>query len=146
VLAIAAGLACFAGVALAAASDRWPSALLASAALFGAFSFPMYSLCVAHANDVMQKEEFVEASSGLLLANGLGSVAAPTLASLAMSHIGPSGLFLYTALIHAGMVVFVLHRMHRRPALGGEHLPFVPLAETTPAVVTLDHDRGSEAA
>jgi MFS family permease len=145
VLAIAAGLACLAGLALAVASYAWPAGLLIAAALFGAFSFPMYSLCVAHANDVMAKEEFVEASSGLLLSNGLGSVLAPLAASLAMTAAGVSGLFVYTAAIHAGMVVFVLHRMRRRPVLPGEHEHFVPLVETTPAVMTLDHDRGGEA-
>jgi MFS family permease len=138
VLAVAAGLSALAGIALVFASHAWPGGLLVSAALFGAFSFPMYSLCVAHANDVMEREEFVEASSGLLLANGLGSALAPTIASLAMTKIGPSGLFLYTAVIHAAMIVFVLHRMRRRAVLPGEHERFVPLAEATPTVVTLD--------
>jgi MFS family permease len=132
-------LAALAGIAVALASHyAWPHGLLIAAALFGAFSFPLYSLCVAHANDVMEKEEFVEASSGLLLSNGLGSVLAPTIASLAMTKVGPSGLFLYTAAVHAAMVVFVLHRMRRRAMLPGEHATFVPLAETTPTVVTLD--------
>lgn len=139
VLAVACVLAALAGIALAMASYYgWPMGLLLAAAAFGAFSFPMYSLCVAHANDVMEREEFVEASSGLLLANGLGSVLAPTLASLVMARLGPSGLFLYTAVIHAAMVVFVLHRMRRRAMLPGEQEPFVPLQETSPAVVTLD--------
>lgn len=138
VLALASGLAALAGIGLMLASRGWSGALLPSAALFGAFSFPLYSLCVAHANDVMVKEEFVEASSGLLLANGLGAVLAPTLASLAMVQIGPGGLFLYTATIHAAMVVFVLHRMRRRAVLPGDHGQFVPLAEATPTVLTLD--------
>jgi MFS family permease len=139
ILAVACVLAALAGLAVALASHyAWPHGLLIAAALFGAFAFPMYSLCVAHANDVMEKEEFVEASSGLLLSNGLGSVLSPTIASLAMAKIGPSGLFLYTAAIHAAMVVFVLHRMRRRAVLPGEHANFVPLAEATPTVVTLD--------
>jgi MFS family permease len=146
VLGVECGLAALAGVALATANYyAWPAGLLVSAALFGAFSFPMYSLCVAHANDVMEREEFVEASSGLLLANGLGSVLAPILASLAMSRLGPSGLFLYTAVIHAALVVFVLHRMRRRAILPGGQEPFVPLTEATPTVVTLD-PRSDEAA
>jgi hypothetical protein len=62
-----------------------------------------------------------------------------------MTTIGPSGLFLYTAVIHAAMVVFVLHRMRRRAVLPGEHAAFVPLTETTPTVVTLD-PRSDEAA
>jgi MFS family permease len=146
VLGVECGLAALAGVALATANYyAWPAGLLVSAALFGAFSFPMYSLCVAHANDVMEREEFVEASSGLLLANGLGSVLAPILASLAMARLGPSGLFLYTAVIHAALVVFVLHRMRRRAVLPSGQEPFVPLTEATPTVVTLD-PRSDEAA
>jgi len=139
VIALACGLAVLAGLALAILGGLWTRAIFPLTVLFGAFAFPLYALCVAHANDMMAKDEFVEASSGLLLANGVGSAIGPVLASGAMSVVGPSGLFLYTAAIHAGMLAFVLHRIGRRaPAPPEERGSFVAVPEYSPAVMTLD--------
>jgi len=41
--------------------------------LFGVFAFPLYSLSVAHTNDAINPEDFVEASSSLLLTFGVGA-------------------------------------------------------------------------
>lgn len=41
--------------------------LLALAALYGASSLTIYSLCVAHVNDIADPERFVEVASGTLL-------------------------------------------------------------------------------
>jgi MFS family permease len=139
VIALACGLAVLAGLALAVVGGLWVRAIFPLTVLFGAFAFPLYALCVAHANDMMAKDEFVEASSGLLLANGVGSAIGPILASGAMSVIGPSGLFFYTAVIHAVMLAFVLHRIRQRaPAPPEERGSFVAVPEHSPAVVTLD--------
>jgi MFS family permease len=141
VIALACGLAVIAGLALAIIGGLWPRAIFPLTVLFGAFAFPLYALCVAHANDMMAKDEFVEASSGLLLANGVGSAIGPLFASGAMSLLGPSGLFFYTAIIHAGMLAFVLHRIRQRaPAPPEERGSFVAVPEHSPAVVTLHPD------
>ncbi|HEU0071841.1 MAG TPA: MFS transporter [Alphaproteobacteria bacterium] len=139
VIALACGLALVAGIALAIVGAVWPRTIFLLTVAFGATAFPIYALCVAHANDMMAKDEFVEASSGLLLANGIGSAIGPILASTAMSAIGPSGLFLYTAVIHAAMLSFVVYRMGQRsPAPAEEKGAFTAMSETSPAVVTLD--------
>ncbi|HEY4134973.1 MAG TPA: MFS transporter [Alphaproteobacteria bacterium] len=139
VLALASGLAVCAGLALAIFGGLWTRAIFPFAVLFGACAFPLYALCVAHANDMMAKDEFVEASSGLLLANGIGSAIGPLFASAAMSLLGPSGLFVYTAAIHAIMLAFVLYRIRQRaPAAPEERGSFVPVPESSLAVVTLD--------
>ena len=68
------GLLLSADVALA---DLSPLALVAVAALFGAAIYPQYSLCVAHTNDFVGREDFVEASSGLLLTWAIGASIGP---------------------------------------------------------------------
>lgn len=139
VIALVCTLGIGAGLALAIVGGMWTRAIFPLAVLFGAFSFPLYALCVAHANDMMARDEFVEASSGLLLANGIGSTIGPMIAGAAMQAVGPSGLFFYTAVIHAGMMVFTLHRMRQRaPAPPEERENFVPVAESSSSVVTLD--------
>lgn len=137
VIALVCGLAVLAGLALAIFGSLWTRAIYPLTVLFGAFAFPLYAICVAHANDKMPRDEFVELSSGLLLANGVGSAIGPILASAAMSAIGPSGLFVYTALIHAAMLVYVLHRIRlRAPAPQEERGNFVPVSESSPSILT----------
>ena len=139
VIALACGLAVLAGLALAIVGGLWTRAIYPLTVLFGAFAFPLYAICVAHANDMMPRDEFVEASSGLLLANGVGSAIGPILASAAMSAIGPSGLFVYTATIHAAMLAFVLYRIRQRaPAPAEDRGSFVPVSESSSSILTLD--------
>jgi MFS family permease len=74
VIAAVALLAACAGVALAAFGGRSPALALALVGLFGMVTLPMYGLSVAHANDRLPREMFIEASATLLLINALASV------------------------------------------------------------------------
>ncbi|HET6522573.1 MAG TPA: MFS transporter, partial [Geminicoccaceae bacterium] len=71
-------------VCLAAAGAALGLALLEGAAgplalplvfAFGAAALSLYSVCVAHANDYVRADEFVEASSELLMMFGIGAMA-----------------------------------------------------------------------
>ncbi|MDX1604889.1 MAG: MFS transporter [Candidatus Competibacterales bacterium] len=115
--------------------------LIALSALFGAFVYTQYSLCVAHTNDFIDAADFVEASSGLLLAYGVGASIGPFVAALVMEWTYPGALFIYTALIHGLFVLFTLYRMTRRAALPPEQREeFIPAggARTTPAAIEFD--------
>ncbi|WP_428670030.1 MFS transporter [Roseibium sp.] len=88
----------------------------ASAVLVGMFSQPLYAIAVAHAFDHAAPEEFVETSSGMLLAYGIGSIGGPLAASSIMSHTGPSGLFIMVVAANVLMVAFILARIITRQA------------------------------
>jgi MFS family permease len=116
--------------------------LIAVASLFGGAIYSQYSLCVAHTNDFVDREEFVEASSGLLLTWAIGASIGPVLGAFAIDLFGPDGLFLYTALAHAGFVAFTVYRMTRRaPVPPEERAPYVATgrpSRTTPVALELD--------
>jgi MFS family permease len=115
-----------AAVALAAlALEASRPALFALAFLFGGLALPMYSLCVAHTNDFLRPEQMVAASSGIVLIYGIGAICGPFTAGWIMSAIGPSGFFLFLAVIHAAVGLFALYRMSRRPA-PEERSPYIP--------------------
>ena len=57
-------------------------------------------------------------SSGLLLIFGVGSIAGPLISGLAMSAMGPRGLFVATLGAHVITISFMLWRMTRRQAVG----------------------------
>jgi MFS family permease len=119
-----------------------PFALVVVAALFGAAIYPQYSLCVAHTNDFVSREDFVEASSGLLLTWAIGASIGPVLGAFAMEGLGTGGLFLYTAAAHAGFAVFTIYRIGQRasvpPAERDRYVAAGRPSRTTPVAVELD--------
>jgi MFS family permease len=142
--ALAAGLALallggFGGLDPSGAVGR--GLLIGLSALFGCFIYTQYSLCVAHTNDFISSRDFVEASSGLLLAYGIGASIGPFVAALLMEWSYPGALFLYTAAIHGLFVLFTLYRMTRRapvPPEAREEFVTAAGARTTPAAIEFD--------
>ncbi|HXF55860.1 MAG TPA: MFS transporter [Hyphomicrobiaceae bacterium] len=137
-MGVATGAAC-AGMGLfsAAGSDAlWKFVLIA---VYGTCAFPIYALCVAHANDLVPKERAVDVSSGLLLTFSIGAVCGPLFASLAMSLAGPGALFLHSAVAHGLIAITLLIRVKLRPSLPEDDKEgFIAVPRTTPAVFELD--------
>ena len=106
--------AAFAAALLSFSLGRWELGYYVGTVLYGLFSFPIYAIAVAHTNDFVSKDEFVEAASGLLLLFGAGAALGPILAALGMDAFGPVGLYMFTAVVHAFMVGFALWRRHVR--------------------------------
>lgn len=106
--------------------------LMLMSAAWGAVAFPMYAISVAHANDFADPDEYVVISSGLLLMYGLGAIAGPFLAPLVMKFFGPGGLYLFGAVVHLLLLVYIVIRIGRRaPAPEEEHLPFADSLAST---------------
>lgn len=112
-----------AGIAGLALSQFYPAGAITMFALgffYGVFAFPLYALSVAHTNDHIDASEFVETSSGLLLSFGLGAVAGPVVATIAIEYGGHQSLFLLTAVAHVLFAGFVLWRISRRESVAVE--------------------------
>jgi MFS family permease len=103
---------CLAGLYVADVSRL---GLLAIVFLYGGLGMPIYSLSVAHANDRLEPDQMVAASSSLMLAYGIGAILGPVTAGQAMQHLGPPGYFVYLAAAHALIGLFAVWRMIRRP-------------------------------
>jgi MFS family permease len=99
----------------------------------GAFIFSIYSLSVAHANDFIPADRFVEASSGLLLVFGIGAIVGPLLGAAAMTAVGDFGVFVYIAIAHMVLAAFAFARTRKRaPRPAEERSGFVPMPVATP--------------
>jgi MFS family permease len=128
-----------AGIGLYILSTSSPSAIIPIAVLYGASTFPIYNVCVAHANDLVKKKRAIEVSSGLLLTFSIGAVIGPLVAAAAMSTAGHGGLFLYSAAAHVLILAVMLLRAQLRPKLPIENKEgFVAVPGTTPSVFELD--------
>ena len=144
IILLACLLAFAAGLGNILFSDLTTWSLLATVVLYGAFAFPLYAIAVAHLNDFIPPDEFVEASSGTLLLYAIGAAIGPLPASMAMSAMGPSGLFAFTATVHGLTAAFAVLRMtarHKPPKYKEE---FVDVPRTSPSLYALDPRSGDE--
>ena len=123
-------LACLAGIALYLFGGRGTEWALVLVAVFGVVALPLYGLSVAHANDRLHRDMFVEASATLLMINAVASVIGPPIAAMVTARAGMSALFLYTAAVHFALLVFTLVRiqlMERPPEENRE--PYAPVPQ-----------------
>jgi MFS family permease len=134
-----------AGLAVVGAQAAAPGVgLLVLMAALGGMTIPLYSLCIAHANDYLAPSEMVAASGSLILANGVGAVLGPFGASMAMSLLGPGGFFWTLAAVHALVACYALYRITRRAPAGddtrSEWAPLAPRSSPVVAALTEDPD------
>lgn len=105
--------ACAAAVA---ASGAGVAGVIAASALFGAVTFPVYSVAASHAHDFAEASERVELSAALLFWFAVGAIASPLAASWLIEAFGPTALFGLIAAGHGLLIGFGLVRMTVRPA------------------------------
>ena len=82
--------------------------------LYGALTYPLYGLAVAHANDYADAGDFVAVSGGLLLLYGAGTMLGPLAGSAAMTALGPEAVFVVTAASHALIAGWAFYRTYKR--------------------------------
>lgn len=139
VIAITGAGAVLAAIAQVLAAWYWPAGLLPCAALFGAFALPLYSVCAAHLNDYIEEDGYVEAASGMLLLYAIGAVIGPVTASGMVDLYGTFMLFVFTAIIHLGLVVFALGRIrHKSAPQAADKMAFTETLITAGTVANLD--------
>lgn len=128
------------GVLLMASYGESLPVLLALAAFYGAFSLTIYSLCVAHVNDIADPDRFVEVASGTLLMYGIGATIGPLIASALMETRGMPLLFGYAAVLHLALGMFCAWRLVRlqRPVAADRPAFVVTVPRTAPMPPNLD--------
>jgi MFS family permease len=114
--------------------EAGPELLYFCVALLGASIVPTYSIVIAQVNDAVAKNEFVAASSCLLLIQGTGAALGPAIAGFAMSA-WPHGLgytLIAAQLLIAAWGIYRLARTSLRADHKGPFLiePPVPVAVT----------------
>jgi MFS family permease len=111
-------------------ASRSPGPLLfIAAACYGSMVFTLYSLSAAQANDRSRPEDMVQTAGALLVAYGIGAIAGPVTAGLALRWLGPPGLFILNGLSALLLTAYALSPMAR--SLPGEAgAPYLPKVGT----------------
>ncbi|WP_457093748.1 MFS transporter [Microvirga sp. P5_D2] len=100
-------------------------------AAWGGLALCIYSICVAHACDIVDPGRILSTIGTLLFSWAIGVSIGPLLGAVAMELLGPKGLFIYSAVASLGLAAFIIVRIRqvqRQPAKGG----FVEVAPTSP--------------
>ncbi len=78
-------------------------------ALYGGMSFPMYSVALAHYNDIIPDELRVPAASTFVFMVGVGAIFGPLAAAAALAVVGTNGFFWSLVGIHSALALFVAY-------------------------------------
>jgi MFS family permease len=106
--------------------------------LFGGTAFTLYALGVAHVNDLLQPDEVLEATRGLLLVYGIGATLGPLLAAQFMQLFGVVQLLGFFAVSLGLLGLFSAYRLFvGRTIPMAEQGEFVPLVRTTGVVLAM---------
>ena len=113
--------------------------LFACSIIFGAASLPIYTIALAHANDLVPSKRAITVSSGMLFMFSIGAAVGPLVASVIVERAGFNALFL-TIAIACGLIVLVtMVRIQIRPRIPTRHREdFVMVPRTTPEIFNLD--------
>jgi MFS family permease len=121
--------------------------VLWSFAAWGGLALCIYSVCVAHACDLVEPGQIVSTVSTILFCWATGVTIGPLLGAGAMELMGPKGLFVYAAVVSLLLTGFVLVRIAqvRRPAAGRGFAIVVPTSSAS-AALTPRAEAGAPAA
>ncbi|MXQ13997.1 MFS transporter [Microvirga makkahensis] len=119
---LAAGTSLISVLILVASAQGAQDLILWSFAAWGGLALCIYSVCVAHACDIVDPGRIVSTVGTLLFAWAAGVTVGPLFGAVAMELLGPGGLFIYSAVASLGLAVFVILRIvqiQRAPVKGG---------------------------
>ena len=119
---LAAGTSLVSILILFASAQGAQDVILWSFAAWGGLALCIYSVCVAHACDIVDPGRIVSTVGTLLFAWAAGVTVGPLFGAVAMELLGPNGLFIYSAIASLGLTAFIVLRIsqvQRVPAKGG---------------------------
>jgi MFS family permease len=104
--------------------------------VMGGISNPLYSLLVAYTNDFLDNSDMAAASAGLIFINGLGAISGPLITGWMMARIGPSGFYLFMAILFITLAAYAGWRMTRRRVIRrpDQASSFTPLSPSAGAI------------
>ncbi|MFB2566910.1 MFS transporter [Rhizobium sp. IMFF44] len=97
--------------------------IIAGAAMFGAFSFPLYALCASHGNDRAEKGDYVMLASTLLFFISIGGALGPLMVSSIMQSEGQTSFFYYMMAVHGLVSAYAIYELSikaRKARMGSE--------------------------
>ena len=86
----------------------------------GGAAMPMYSICIAYANDRLEPHQIIGASGSLVMVAGIGAMIGPIIIAFFMDFVNISFYFWGIAIVFATILVFTLIRIGARAGVALE--------------------------
>ncbi|MFQ3237395.1 MAG: MFS family permease [Paraglaciecola sp.] len=100
---------------------------------FGGLTFPLYSLCLAHANDNTDLS-MMEVGSAVLMMNSFGSIIGPLIVSVLIGYTHHA-LFIVSGIALSLLAIWTLYRIRFHDVAREHFEPFVSMRNTTQEIV-----------
>lgn len=139
IASLAAGTSLVSLLILFANAQGAQQTILWSFALWGGLALCIYSVCVAHACDIVDPGRIVSTVGTLLFSWAAGVTIGPLFGAAAMEMLGPKGLFIYSALASLGLAAFIVLRILRvrRPPGKTSFMSISPTSSASPTTAAL---------
>ena len=86
----------------------------------GGAAMPMYSICIAYANDRLEPHQIIGASGSLVMVAGIGAMIGPIIIAFFMDFVNISFYFWGIAIVFATILIFTLIRIGARAGVALE--------------------------
>lgn len=94
--------------------------------LFGFATFPIYSLCAAHASDFVEQDRMLTLSASLIFLYATGTIISPLAAGIIIENFGAVMMFAMIAVAHLLLMLYTVHRTFIRTATRRRSYAYVP--------------------
>ena len=78
--------------------------------LFGLTTFPIYSICAAHASDFVRQSEMLALSASLIFIYAAGAIISPLIAGLLIDRIAAWAMFILISAAHFLLMLYTVYR------------------------------------
>ncbi|MDA9639768.1 MFS transporter [SAR116 cluster bacterium] len=85
--------------------------------LFGLTTFPIYSICAAHASDFVDSRKMMTLSASLIFFYASGAIVSPLIAGWIIAKYGAPMMFSMISAAHVTLMLYTIWRYFARPAL-----------------------------
>ena len=113
--------------------------------LFGLTTFPIYSICAAHASDFVRQSEMLALSASLIFIYAAGAIISPLIAGLLIDKIAAWAMFIFISAAHFLLMLYTVYRNFvGRASLVSRAYAYVP--RTSLFIATIIRSRRGRAA
>jgi MFS family permease len=111
--------------------------------LFGFATFPIYSICAAHANDFVDQRDTLTLSASLIFIYATGAIVSPLVAGWLIDIFAAYAMFTFISAAHFLLMLYTVYRNFVRPAaLANREYAYVP--RTSLFIATIIRGRRSK--
>lgn len=85
--------------------------------LFGFTTFPIYSICAAHASDFVRSQDMILLSASLIFMYAVGAIISPLIAGWIIEQFGAPMMFTFISMAHFILMAYTIYRNFARPVV-----------------------------